>query len=288
MQQSSNLPRFELELILAHVLRKPREYVLTHPEIKLSPAQVQKLNALIKRREKGEPLGFILGHKEFYGLDFYVNKNTLIPRPETELMVEKVLCLAHENRKSTIIDVGTGTGSIIITLAKLLKAYNIFCAIDISKPALDIARKNAKLNKVENRIKFMSGNLLEPIIKLKRNHDNNYIFATQNSKIIITANLPYLTPKQIKNSPSIKREPRLALTAGEDGLKYYRELFWQINEMLISNKPLSRAPRIHLFCEIDPSQKLSMRQLVKQVLPGAQVQIKKDLRGHSRLAIINF
>ncbi|MFA6171936.1 MAG: peptide chain release factor N(5)-glutamine methyltransferase [Patescibacteria group bacterium] len=292
-QRTKKLPPFELELILAHLLKKSREYVLTHPEIKLSPTQLKRLDAMLKRREKGESLAYILGHKEFYGFDFIVNKHTLVPRPETELIVDEVLELAkekniHGNKKFAIIDVGTGSGCIIISLAKMLMEKNKtadiqFFAADISKLALNIAKKNAKHNNVANKIKFYHGNLLEPIIKLKSNHNH----LSQNQKIIITANLPYLTPKQIKTSPSIKHEPRLALEAGIDGLKYYRELFQQLRSMLTVNGIQARAS-VHVFCEIDPGQKISIQRLAKKILPSAQVQIKKDLRGHSRLAVIKL
>lgn len=294
----AKIPLFELELMLAHVLHKSREYILTHPEIKLTLAQKSKINSFIMRRKKGEPLAYILGHKEFYALDFIVNKNVLIPRPETEMMVDEVLSLVHSHgklttqRKFTIIDVGTGSGCIIITLAKLLKnkfpkARIKFFATDISRPALALARKNAKLNNMSRRVKFNHGNLLEPLFKSKTSLSIAPRTELQKSKFIITANLPYLTAKQIKESPSIKYEPRLALEAGKDGLKYYRELFREIKSIFTRNSALSHAP-VQVLCEIDPSQKLSIRRLSKHALPQAQIQIKKDLRGHSRLVNIKL
>lgn len=277
------LPPYEYELILAYLLNKSREYVLTHPEVKLSPSQRKKLNSLINRRKNGEPLAYILGRKEFYGLDFIVDKNVLVPRPETELMVDEALTTVydahstHSKNQLKLIDIGTGSGCIIITLAKLLKEKKLhskikFIASDISKAAIKIAKNNARLNGVSKNIRFTVGHLLEPIFKNKLLIDD--------CKLIIVSNLPYLTPRQVKASPSIKDEPKLALEAGTDGLKYYRQLFGQIN--ILKNASIT------IFCEIDPSQKLTIRRLAKKTLSEARIEIKKDLRGHSRLAVIKI
>lgn len=265
------LDLLDINLIISFVLKKPIEFTLAFPETKLNTNQLDKINVLMKRRLKGEPMAYILGYKEFYGLKFRVNKNVLVPRPETEMIVEEVINCAQNN--TIIIDMGTGSGCIIIALAKLLKSKKIkFITVDISKKALNTAKQNAKLNKVNNKINFINGDLLKPIINNKKINNN--------SKIIITANLPYLTPKQIKNSPSIKKEPRIALVAGSDGLKYYRQLFQQIKKLT--------AKEITILCEIDPSQKKTISILAKKIIPKANIKIKKDLSGLSRLAIIKM
>jgi release factor glutamine methyltransferase len=191
------IDRLDLDLIVGDVMKKPREFVMTHPEFKLSKVQGLKIKSLIARRMKHEPIAYILGHKEFFGLDFKVTPDTLIPRPETELLVEEVLKLAPKNRK--IMDIGTGSGNIIISLAKNLPEKNNFVAIDISKKALTIARHNAKLHKVDKKIKFLHGNLLDPIIK------NRSMFHAPCSMIIL-ANLPYLS-KEIYSAtlPDVKK-----------------------------------------------------------------------------------
>lgn len=350
-------PHFEAEILLSHVFKKPREFILTHPEFELKQSQVTRYALCVARRMKGEPIAYITGHKEFYGLDFFVNKNVLIPRPETEMMVEEIMKLGTWNMEhTTFIDVGTGSGCIIITLNKLLSCgypqlrNARFFGIDISKSALAIARKNAKFHGVERCINFLYGDLLEPILKnpnllnsaanntnrgrvlrgetlpeqnaagtpagLCRSKNPKYFkyFNNPNYPIIITANLPYLTPAQVKNSPTIQYEPKLALTAGSDGLKYYRRLFKQIKrfrrllprfsagsrgfsltERLKPQKPELKLGRITpakaiftILCEIDPSQSIKIKQLVKKELPDAQTEIKKDLAGLDRLAVIYF
>ena len=277
-------PQLEAEILLSHIIKKPRVFLFAHPEAELTQLQITNYQLQIKKRLRGAPIAYLTGEKEFYGLKFLVNKNVLIPRPETELMVEEAVKLARRiSTPITFVDVGTGSGCIITSIAKVVifnfqfsifKQFPIFnfqfIGTDISKQALAIAKKNAKLHGVEKKIKFINGDLLAPIINSK--------FKIQNSKFIILANLPYLTPVQIKNSPTIKHEPRLALTAGKDGLKYYRKLFIQINKLPITN--------YYIFCEIDPSQKTSIRRLAKTILPPHFLEIKKDLRGHNRLAII--
>ncbi|MDP2736815.1 MAG: peptide chain release factor N(5)-glutamine methyltransferase, partial [bacterium] len=229
-QRQITNPHLEAEILLSKILKKPREFILAHGENKLTAEQIKNFQSLVFRRLKGEPIAYLTGHKEFYGLNFKVNKNVLIPRPETELMVEEALKLVarsssasarqrRDGQPVTLADIGTGSGCIIIALAK----QNIngkLLATDISAKALAVARQNAKNNHVDKKIKFLKGGLLEPIVK------NKLIINRQ--PLIILANLPYLTPTQIKNSPTIKYEPKLALAAGSDGLKYYRRLFKQI------------------------------------------------------------
>ena len=269
MSKKTKLNIFDIELILAYVLKKSREFIIAHPEHKLTKSQITNSKLLIKKRLKGVPIAYLTGHKEFYGLNFKVNKNVLIPRPETELMVDETLKIT--NGKTIIADIGTGSGCIIITLAGLIKNCKLF-GIDISEKALAVAKQNAKLNNAYKKIKFLKGDLLEPILKNKK-------FVIGNSSLVILANLPYLTPTQIKNSPSIKREPKLALAAGSDGLKYYRRLFKQIK--MLHNIS-------YVLCEIDPSQTLKIKQLIKRELSETTIQIKKDLTGLNRLVIINF
>lgn len=269
MSKKTKLNIFDIELILAYVLKKSREFIIAHPEHKLTKLQITNSKLLIKKRLKGLPIAYITGHKEFYGLDFKVNKNVLIPRPETELMVDETLKIT--NGKTIIADIGTGSGCIIITLAGLIKNCKLF-GMDISEKALAVAKQNAKVRNVYKKIKFLKGDLLEPILKNKK-------FVIGNSSLVILANLPYLTPTQIKNSPTIKYEPKSALTAGSDGLKYYRQLFKQIKML----RNVSYA-----LCEIDPNQTLKIKKLIKRELPETTIKIKKDLAGLNRLVIINF
>ena len=143
------LSPLDSEILLSLALAKPKEYILAHPENKISPAQIKKYYSFVERRSTGEPIAYIAGKKEFFGLDFIVDKNVLIPRPETELLVEhaieKILNTKY-GMPDTIIDVGTGSGNIIISIAKNLPIKNKtnFYAVDISKKSLEVAKKNAK------------------------------------------------------------------------------------------------------------------------------------------------
>ncbi|PIT93447.1 peptide chain release factor N(5)-glutamine methyltransferase [Candidatus Falkowbacteria bacterium CG10_big_fil_rev_8_21_14_0_10_43_11] len=269
----------DAELLLSFVLRKPREYVLAHPEIKLTKKQILKFYKLIAQRAKNIPLAYLTGVKEFYGREFYVDKRVLVPRPETETLIEQVKSEKLKMKSDAIIvDIGTGSGCIIITLAKELenlksKISNLkFLATDVSLGALAVAKKNARLHGVADKIKFMRGNLLEPILK-------NRTLVTYN--LLFVANLPYLMPTQIKNSPTIKHEPLLALSAGKDGLKYYRQLANQLQQFNIKYPNIS----ISLFCEIDPEQSKAIKKIFSL---AKSMEIKKDLAGRNRLFIARF
>jgi release factor glutamine methyltransferase len=263
----------DAEILLSLVLRKNKEFLFTYPERNLTKNQIERYRNFIIRRYKGEPVAYLTGHKEFFGLDFIVNKKVLIPRPETELIVEEALKLTKNKKQPIIIiDVGTGSGCIIISLAKKLISGVLFFGADISKEALSIAKKNAKFNKVDKKIKFICSDLL------KSSTSNSW---DCNSRVIITANLPYLTPAQIKSSPSIKYEPRLALAAGYDGLKYYKELFGEIK-----NKFFLDSGSLTLLCEIDPGQTEKIKKLANEFF-GGKIKIIKDLSKKDRICLIS-
>ncbi len=271
------LSSLDIEILIAHTINKPKEFIFTYPESKLSLWQQIRLRYYIYLRQKGYSIAAIIGHKEFYGLDFYVNKNVLIPRPETELIVEEALGilnneLKNKNSNITVIDVGTGTGCIPISILKSLAIPIQTFAIDISKPALQVAKKNA--TKHGANINFLHGNLLQPFLKKYR---------LQTNKLIITANLPYGWSAWKNNSSvdskTIKKEPAIALFTGENGLELYRKLLEQIQ--------LIRQPTIALF-EFDPRQTKLLTELILSKLPTAKIEIKKDLADRDRLAIITL
>ncbi|KKQ06774.1 MAG: Release factor glutamine methyltransferase [Candidatus Moranbacteria bacterium GW2011_GWE1_36_7] len=280
----------DLEILIANSLKKTREFVLTYPEQTITRLQETKIKKDISRRMKGEPIAYIVGHKEFYGLDFIVNKHTLVPRPETEMIVELVtsnqqsVISKNSNAKNIIIDIGTGSGNIIISIAKTLAtSYELpvtgysFFATDISKEALKIAKKNAKLIGVDKKIKFLHGDLLKPLLKAKKLMPN---------KLIITANLPYLSKEIYQSAPiDVKKfEPKSALYSAEAGLAHYGKLLQQIQKLLAASYEL----RVTIFLEISPEQKQPLMKLIKNILPKARMEFKKDLAGKWRICKVTI
>jgi release factor glutamine methyltransferase len=261
--------QLDAEVLLSLVLNKPKEFIYTHHEYKLTQRQLAKFKNLISKRIKGKPIAYLINHKEFFGLDFYVDENVLIPRPETELLVDEVLIEAKKqptaiHKPLAICDVGTGSGCLAISLKKFLPKAKII-ASDISEKALKVAKLNAKKHKV--KIQFIKGNLLEPSIK-------------DNFKIdILVANLPYLTPLQLEEK-FIQAEPKKALFGGKDGLRYFRRLFGQIS--LLKYKPKA------VFLEIDPSQSKKLTTLAQIYFEEAKIEIKKDLAGWERMMKIRL
>lgn len=265
-------PELEAEILLSFVLKKSREFILTHLEYKSTYYERKKLNKIIKERLKNKPIAYIIGKKEFYKLDFYVNKNVLIPRPETENIVYEALNIikTFKNKNIKIIDIGTGSGAIIIAIAKNARNNNFF-ATDISRNALNVARKNAKKHKLDKKIKFLIGDLLKPIIKNLKN------LKAPNNHTIITANLPYLTKQEFQKEKSIQSEPKTALISGKTGLKHYEQFF----------KQLKHFQNFSVLIEFNPWQTKKIIKIIKQNIPKAKIEIKKDLQGLDRIMIIN-
>lgn len=283
----------DMEILIAHSLGKTREFVLMYPEYSITKIQNTKINKYIRRRMSGEPIAYILKHKEFFGLDFIVNKDTLVPRPETELMVEQALSsvIRHQasDEKITVIDVGTGSGCIITALAHGTKDNgHTFFATDISKGALRIAKKNAKIHSLDKKIKFLHGSLLSPLIENCKFLPQDYPVGEKivNSRMIILANLPYLSKEIYSSAPvDVKKfEPKSALYSPEQGLQYYRKLLEQIKELLISNDEL----QITAFFEISPEQKTSLTKIIKVIFPFAKIEFSKDLAGKWRICKITY
>lgn len=204
--------RLDSQVLLGHVLGHDKTWLLSHPEVELSSTQMSSFEQLLSRRTQNIPVAYLTEHKEFYGRDFRVTPDVLVPRPETEDLVEQVLDLGSQNEPLHVLDIGTGSGIVAITLAIERPKWQI-TATDISELALQTARVNAKLHNVIDRIDFRLQNLLESD---PRSYD------------IIVANLPYV-PTTMKGKPDIAHEPDVALFAGSDGLELYRRLFAQAN-----------------------------------------------------------
>lgn len=297
-------------LILSFILNKSIEYIYTHSEDEISVALFQKVEKLAQKRSSGMPLAYILGSKEFYGIDFRVNSSVLIPRPETEMMVDEALNWIEnfeEKEELSILDVGTGSGCIPIAIAKNIKRIVNFLAIDFSEDALKIAKENIEHHGLENQITSKKSDLLQDL-------DRN-IFNQKN--VLITANLPYLSKNIYDNSPSSVQdfEPKEALISGFDGLDHYRRLFEEINTVILNgmneeqvneveesftrkaNLSADPSPSLRMtsvkslevLLEISPEQKELMEDLIKEKFGDkVEVLIKKDLAGKWRLVKINF
>jgi release factor glutamine methyltransferase len=251
----------ESELLIRHVLNFTRILFYQNMEQEFPYDKAGVLQSIINRRLSGEPTAYITGHKEFYGLDFYVDNNVLIPRPETEHLVEKALSLAAAYKQPVIADIGTGSGAIAVSLAVNLPSAKII-AIDVSFAALKTADINCHRHNVNNRITLLCGNLLEP---LPQKAD------------IIAANLPYVKKEDI---PGNTGEPRLALDGGDDGLDIIRVLCNQIEDKINAGG--------HLLLEIGLGQKDAVAELLKGISSVKDVEVIPDLRGIDRIVCASF
>ena len=264
----------EAELLLACAIQKEREFLLSYPELALNSKQKRLLNKLVKRRLAHEPMAYILGEQSFFNIKLRVDKRVLIPRPETEKLVELVL-KDRPSKDMTILDLGTGSGAIIITLASNLGTGYQFMATDISSKALRVARDNAKSNGQETRIEFVKSDLLKKLLRQRK------WLASKN--LVIAANLPYvesdwqkaLTADQIKE---LKYEPSLALLAGEDGFDLYRQLASELKS-LIKKFDL----KVRLYAEIAPMQANLFSHDFAEL--GA-VSLERDLNGRIRIGVM--
>jgi release factor glutamine methyltransferase len=257
-------PRLEAERLLAAVLAVDRTRLLAHPEMGLRPAQVQVYLDAVRRRARGDPLPYILGRAEFFGLELVVTPDVLIPRPETELLVEHALedltTRTLADSRPAVVDVGTGSGCIAIALAVTFAALHV-TALDIDAGALSVARNNAVRHGVEDRVRCVRGDLLRPVA---------------GPIDLILSNPPYIAEGEWAHLPaSVRREPRLALLAGSEGLATVRRLLDQASSRL--------APGGLLLVEIGSEQGDAVRALARTAFPDAAVEIVPDLAGLTRL-----
>ncbi|OGL73805.1 protein-(glutamine-N5) methyltransferase, release factor-specific [Candidatus Uhrbacteria bacterium RIFCSPHIGHO2_02_FULL_57_19] len=257
----------DAEILLSSALGVEREKLYIHSGDPMPKRALATYHRYLARRGRHEPVAYILGEKEFFGLRFTVNRNVLILRPETETLVEEVIRKVGK-KKVTIIDVGTGSGAIAVALAKNLPNARIV-ATDISSKALTIARANARRHGVSNRIRFVRANLLPKLLHAAR--------STLHADIVV-ANLPYLpTAVWKKTTPEIRRyEPRTALDGGRDGLDLYRKLLDQMTHLRWSSA----------FFEIDPHQVRSMSALIRNFFPATTIAPVPDLQERKRFLVV--
>ena len=256
-------PSLESEVLLRQALKLSRVQLYLDFDLELNRGQQETFWRLVKRRLRGEPTAYISGHREFYGLDFAVTSGVLIPRPETELLVEKTVSLAKNHDSPVIADIGTGCGAIAISLALELPRAKIYAA-DISALSLEIAQANCLKHKVTDRVSLLQGNMLESL------HE---------SVDFIVSNPPYVKEKEISDDSF---EPVLALNGGADGLDLIRRLCHQLDGKL--------RPGGYLLLEIGQGQKKAVINLLDSLFPLADIEVTSDLSGIDRVisAILTF
>jgi len=260
-------PRLEAELMLAHVAGMDRSHLYAYPERSLMPDQEKHLATLLERRLRREPLAYLVGHREFFGIEFVVGQGVLIPRPETELMVEWAIRAAHRihegGRVPLIADVGTGCGNIAVALVLNMQDLRVY-GTDVSSAALSVARENVERHRVQDRVVLVQGDLLAP---LPERVD------------IIAANLPYGRKDRMNGlQPEVAWEPLNAICGGPDGLDVLRRLLEQAPGKLRKGGCL--------LMEIDPDQVDALRDEVLAWFPDAVLEVERDLAGHDRLFIV--
>ena len=263
--QDVESPQLDAELLLAHLLETNRASILSRPERQLTPKQLTCYSNLVARRGNREPLAYNLGHREFYGLELVVDPRVLIPRPETELLVERTLEIASQMASPLhIADVGAGSGSIAISLAVHLPECTVY-ALDHSPGALEVLTENARRHGVAGRVHCLHSDLLA---------------ALPVPVDIITANLPYVTTDEWQElAPEIRNhEPRSALHGGPDGLAL-------IERLLTTAEPNLR-PGGAILVEIGAGQGVGTTTLAHKNLPQARVRLVQDYAGLDRLVII--
>jgi release factor glutamine methyltransferase len=250
----------EGEILLRHVLGIDRAQLFAELDAAISSSQMEGLYRLVERRVKGEPSAYITGHKEFFGLDFIVDPRVLIPRPETELLVEKVIDICRTKSISSIADIGTGCGAIGISLAVNLPLVTVYVA-DISPEALAVADKNCLKFGVKNRLTLLQGDMLELLSE---------------SVDIIVANLPYVKKEDL--SPGF--EPVLALDGGEAGLDKISVLCRQAEKKLRHNGSL--------ILEIGQGQAAAVNAILREYYPSALIETDCDLAGIERMVCLRL
>ena len=269
--EASNIPdaRLEAEVMVMNVMHLLRQDIFAQQESEVGSQQEQALSQIVERRLKREPLAYILGYREFYGINLLVNSNVLIPRPETEALIEHALFMAlmgMETAELVIADVGTGTGAIAINLAIHIAAATIY-AIDNADPVLDVASYNIRSHNVSDRVTLLNGDLLEPLPQ---------------PVDLIVANLPYLPTDRIQTlQPEIQWEPSQALDGGADGLDLIRRLLHQASGGKLKEQGI-------ILLELDPEQVPAVREESQRLFPQAEISVEQDLAQLDRMLVINL
>jgi release factor glutamine methyltransferase len=260
----TDTPQLEARRLLASILNQPQPWLITHDDTLLTSEQIGRLDNLIAARVQGSPLPYLLGSWPFFGRDFYVSPGVLIPRPETELMVEEALAwLRARPGRRRAADVGAGSGCIAVTLAAEIPDL-LVTALEISPEALEVAQKNIRRYHLQERVELLASDLLD---------------ASVNPFDLICANLPYIPTSILEELPVVSHEPRLALDGGQDGLRTIQRLLMQI--------PGRLSPGGLALLEIEAGQGQTVLELSGRLLPGFTARVLPDLAGRPRLLRID-
>jgi release factor glutamine methyltransferase len=267
----SDTPGLDASVLIAHIINRPRTWVMANLELALTTEQQKQLDDSLARLEQGESFPYVLGHWEFFGMDFEVTPDVLIPRPETELLVERAIAWLGESPvRRTVADIGTGSGVIAVSIAAILPDAHIL-ATDISHRALEVARRNAIKFDVIHHIDFVQCDLLpEHVASLP----------TERHFDLICANLPYIPTEALHELPIFGREPTLALDGGDDGLELIRRLLHIGPEWL--------APNGMILLEIESTRGIQALNLACDLFSEATINLHQDLAGQDRLLAINL
>jgi len=265
LNSHSESPYLDSLVLLGHISGKSKSELITHPTPELSASQNQKLSKAINQLQDGIPLPYVIGEWEFYGLRFKLTPDVLIPRPETEGLVELALDWQRENPgKRSCLEIGTGSGCIAISLAKTNPDLKLI-ATDISSPALKVAKDNAIKHNVQDQIQFLERDLFSGITL---------------PIDLLVANLPYIPSKKLRSLAVYQSEPVLALDGGQDGLHYIKEVMKEAGQHI--------NPGGAIFLELDEDCGASALSLAKEVWPGITIQLGQDLSGQDRYLSIQI
>ncbi|HMQ30277.1 MAG TPA: peptide chain release factor N(5)-glutamine methyltransferase [Chloroflexaceae bacterium] len=267
LSATSSTPRLDAELLLAHVLGWSRARLLAERDHRPPPGLAVAFDASVERRARGVPVAYLVGHKEFYGLDFFVSPATLVPRPETELLVELALAAARRRSRGAepllIADVGTGTGAIAVALASYCPGALVY-AVDLSAEALAVARRNVERHGLAGRVRLLHGDLLAPM---------------PGPVDLIVSNPPYTILDEVE--PDVRAyEPHIALEGGPDGAAIYRRL--------LAAAPAYLRQGGAVLLEIGAWQGELVSELLREAFPAAAVAMHQDLAGLDRVVVADL
>lgn len=256
----------EAEILHRSVLDMDRVAFISELQTEITPVQVKCIDQLINRRLKGEPLSYITGAREFYGLELVVDSRVLVPRQETELLVDLTLNAVEEIGLSrpVIIDVGTGSGAIAIALASRLRSATVY-AVDLSMNALDVAKQNCDRHAVMDKVQLIHGDLFSSLVEMVD---------------IVVCNPPYIPSGELRKLPrDIHYEPRLALDGGQDGLDVLRRLLVQAKNHIRCDG--------RLIFELSPDQVETAMELAQDTFPQRKISFERDLLNHPRAVVVH-